>query len=298
MRPITVAIHHPVTDTSPMNNPNPNAANRSIACPQCGQQLSIPANLSAAKCPKCNATFQVGTNAPTASPNAPAQNAAFPATAPPAPGGVPGNPIGTAPPPPAPFLTQGNFPSTGTFPTQNMFPPTGPAAIGSVSPGNPNLGNQSPADESTSDASKGDSSMVLLIGFGVTSTLVIGLIACIAVYFFLPPAPEPPPVVVANEEEPPEDYAWSPDENAAPPPIVTKLNIQQRKKIYSDYKLVRGSSLDKTNKIPIPFKKVRDKIESTSEGIVDRELKRMAVLYDIEIQDVYSIIAEGDREEW
>ncbi|MEL7266805.1 MAG: hypothetical protein AAFP69_18620, partial [Planctomycetota bacterium] len=154
------------------------------------------------------------------------------------------------------------------------------------------------ADESTSDASKGDSSMVLLIGFGVTSTLVIGLIACIAVYFFLPPAPEPPPVVVANEEEPPEDYAWSPDENAAPPPIVTKLNIQQRKKIYSDYKLVRGSSLDKTNKIPIPFKKVRDKIESTSEGIVDRELKRMAVLYDIEIQDVYSIIAEGDREEW
>ncbi|WP_419189168.1 hypothetical protein [Stieleria marina] len=78
---------------------------------------------------------------------------------------------------------------------------------------------------------------------------------------------------------------------------IVKLPESTRKKIYHDYRLASGSSVEK--KVMVTKDSVAAKtLGKTMNLIMDREVTHMALLNNISEEDVMQIVAEGNAEGW
>ena len=78
---------------------------------------------------------------------------------------------------------------------------------------------------------------------------------------------------------------------------IVKLPEDQRKKIYYDYRLAAGSSVEKKVFLP-KDSAARRGLESTMGAIVKRELTQLALIHKISDDDIQQIILEGQDKDW
>ncbi len=153
------------------------------------------------------------------------------------------------------------------------------------------------ADEASSaavSAPKSSLNTAKLAG-GVFSTLLVLAFVCGAVWYLSPATPDavplsdptPKPVTIAKQAE------------APPPESYREISLPEstRQKIYRDYRMSAGTSVEKP--IPLPKEwKSRQALDATFNSILERELTLHASVHNISVDDVTEILKEGNAKQW
>lgn len=79
---------------------------------------------------------------------------------------------------------------------------------------------------------------------------------------------------------------------------VVDLPEPQRKKIYYDFRLAAGSTIDKKVFLPGKDKPGGSNFDNTMGAIAKREVTHLALIHRVKDEDIYNIILEGDAKEW
>jgi hypothetical protein len=146
--------------------------------------------------------------------------------------------------------------------------------------------------------------MHYLVAGAVASLAIAGLL----LLTFFRAAPED----AAPEEAASKENAVSPQSPAAAPSVageasaetqgrknfrVVDLPESTRKKIHADYQRMIASSFGKSKRIP-KSGAAGQALEGMLQGTVERERRRMALIYDISEEDILQIVAEGEAKGW
>lgn len=160
-------------------------------------------------------------------------------------------------------------------------------------------GQQSQSRSVGASASNSSSNTTLiLIGVGVT--MVFLLMAAGGAFFYLQSresqvAGEPDASESEGETDPPIQDA--PSETPEITYEEIRLPESTRKKLYSDYRAVARTTLEKP--LPLPQgSPPRAAMEKMLQQVFDRELTRFAALYRISESEVREVIKEGDAKRW
>ncbi len=135
----------------------------------------------------------------------------------------------------------------------------------------------------------GNAAVIAVVSGAVVLLAIVG----IALVLFLPQA----------DKEPAEKPASSEIATAEPavvqPPSYREVDLPEstRRKIYSDYRRMAMSSIEKKLMIP-KDSPVRNSVEGMLTKTVDREITHFALENNISEEDVMQIVAEGDAKQW
>ena len=151
----------------------------------------------------------------------------------------------------------------------------------------PRAKSKATAEDESSNG--GNAAMVAVI----SGAVVLLAIAGIALVLFLPDAAKEPP------EAPTSSEVVTAEPTADEPPSYREVDLPEstRQKIYSDYRRMAMSSIEKKLMIP-KDSPVRNSVEGMLTKTVDREITHFALVYKISEEDVMQIVAEGDAKQW
>lgn len=161
------------------------------------------------------------------------------------------------------------------------------------SPANPTASQSAPARRSEARVAPSRDPGRLLPYFVVGAVASLALMGLLLLTFLradgdATPAAEPPPEraeISAAVDRVPADFQ------------VVDLPESTRKKIYSDYRGMIASSFGKSKRIP-KSGAAGQALDGMLKGTVDREITRMALVYQISEDDILQIVAEGDAKNW
>lgn len=154
-----------------------------------------------------------------------------------------------------------------------------------------------------SESNSSSDTTLILIGVGVT--LVFLLLSAGGAFFYLQSregqaaesqvSGEPDASESEGETDPPSQEA--PSETPKITYEEIRLPESTRKKLYSDYRAVARTTLEKP--LPLPQgSPPRAAMEKMLQQVFDRELTRFAALYRISESEVREVIKEGDAKRW
>ncbi|MEC7678062.1 MAG: hypothetical protein VX694_02240 [Planctomycetota bacterium] len=165
-------------------------------------------------------------------------------------------------------------------------------------------GEQSQGRSVGASASNSSSDTTLiLIGVGVTLVFLL-LAAGGAFFYFQSRESQVAESQVAGEPDASESEAETDPPSQDAPSETPKITYEEirlpestRKKLYSDYRAVARTTLEKP--LPLPQgSPPRAAMEKMLQQVFDRELTRFAALYRISESEVREVIKEGDAKNW